>query len=373
MEDTEVSGHSLPRARDLGIPLEGTPGPWNSITDVPGVEVGYKTLIRGDAVRTGVTAVHPRGRAGAMIPCAVGYHCQNGNGELTGVSWLTESGFHAGPLAITSTHSIGAVHAGVVRWMLQEFPQRSQQWILPVVGETWDGWLNDANGEHVSEEDAVQALRNAATGPLLEGSVGGGTGAACYEYKGGTGTSSRLVKIGAQAYTVGILIQANFGRRPDLTITGVKVGRELGDDNPMADHFTTETGSAIVVVITDAPLLPHQCNAMARRVTVGLGRTGAFGSHSSGDLFIALSTGSAEGLVSCIDPSLSVNSWRLAEMRFLPWTAVNPLFEAVVQATEEATLNALTSNKTMVGFQGHRVPALPREQLISIFRRHGPA
>jgi D-aminopeptidase len=373
VDDAEVFGPRLPRARDLGIPFEGTPGRWNAITDVPGVEVGYTTLIRGDGVRTGVTAVHPRGRAGATIPCAAGYHCQNGNGELTGVSWLTESGFHAGPVAITSTHSIGPVHAGVIRWTLQEFPQRSQQWILPVVGETWDGWLNDANGEHVSEEDAVQALRNAVAGPLSEGSVGGGTGAACYQYKGGTGTSSRLVGIGVDVYTVGVLIQANFGRRSDLTVAGVKVGRELRDDNPMADRFTAEAGSAIVVVITDAPLLPHQCHAIARRVTVGLGRTGAFGSHSSGDLFIALSTGSEGGLASCIEAGLGADSGRLAEMHFLPWTSVDPLFEAVVQSSEEATLNALTSNETMVGFEGHRVPELPRERLISIFRRQGSA
>jgi len=347
------------RARDLGIPLPGTPGPANAITDVAGVEVGFATLIEGDAVRTGVTAIHPRGRAGAGDPCAAGFHSLNGNGEMTGVSWIEEAGMHAGPIALTNTHAVGVAHAAIVRWTVEHHPELAAAWLLPVAAETWDGYLNDINGGHVTEAVGVAALEAAAPGPVEEGSVGGGTGMCCYQFKGGTGTASRRVEYGGAAYTVGVLVQANFGAREELTVAGVPVGRELADDNPMAEHFSG-AGSVIAIVITDAPLLPGQCKALARRVPLGLARTGTSGSHFSGDLFLALSTGNP-GAFAGQDLVSRADARRV--LRFLPWHALDPYFEAVVQATEEAILNALAANEDMTGYRGHRVPALPRERV----------
>jgi D-aminopeptidase len=334
------------RARDLGLPFEGTPGPLNAITDVAGIEVGYTTLISGESVRTGVTAIHPRGKDDPGHPVAAGFHSQNGNGEMTGVSWIEESGTFAGPIAITNTHAVGVAHAGIVAWTVEHHPDLAHGWLLPVAAETWDGYLNDINGHHVTEEHVISALDQAAAGPVREGSVGGGTGMNCYQFKGGNGTSSRQVG----PYTVGVFVQANFGARHELTICGTRLGNVLADDNPMADFRIAPpgAGSVIAIVATDAPLFPHQCKAMARRVTSGLARTGTSGSHFSGDLFLAFSTANQDGFAT-------------GHLDFIPWTLLDPFYEAVVQATEEAVVNALVANEEMTGRDGHRTPALPRD------------
>jgi D-aminopeptidase len=354
-----------PRARALGIPFAGVPGPANAITDVAGVEVGYATLVEGDAVRTGVTAIHPRGRAGAPDPYAAGFHSLNGNGEMTGVAWIEESGTSAGPVAITNTHAVGRVHAGIVAWTVRQHPAQADAWLLPVVAETWDGYLNDINGMAVTEEVAMAALETAAGGPVEQGSVGGGTGMCCYEFKGGTGTASRRVEVAGAAHTVGVLVQANFGARHELTVAGVPLGAELAADNPLADHHAG-AGSVIAVVATDAPLLPDQCRALARRVPLGLARTGTTGSHFSGDLFLAVSTA---------NPGAFTPGWRLLaggaiegydSLRFVPWGAIDPLLAAVAHAVEEAVLDALVANEDMTGRDGRRVPALPRDRVAAL-------
>jgi L-aminopeptidase/D-esterase-like protein len=362
-----------PRARSLGIPFGGTPGAWNAITDVSGVEVGYATLIEGDAVRTGVTAIHPRGAAEPGDPVAAGFHSLNGNGEMTGVSWIRESGTMSGPIAITNTHAVGVAHAGIVRWTAANHPELAEAWLLPVATETWDGYLNDINGGHVTEETALAALSSAASGPIDEGSVGGGTGMSCYEYKGGSGTASRVIDHPAGRYTVGVFVQANFGARRQLTIAGMPVGEELAGDNPIAEHFSAPAGagSVVAIVATDAPLLPNQCEAMARRVTLGLTRTGTTGSHFSGDLFLAVSTGNPGAFTAGVTTLYAGGLSDLGTLRFLPWGSLDPLYEAVVQATEEAVLNALVANEEMVGFRGHRSPALPRDEVARMLAARG--
>lgn len=358
------------RARSLGIPFGGAPGKWNGITDVPGLEVGYVTLIEGDSVRTGVTAIHPRGRRTPGDACAAGFHSLNGNGEMTGVSWIEESGTMSGPVCLTNTHAIGPAHQAIVRWTHEHHADITRAWLLPVVAETWDGYLNDINGEHVTVDLAVGALDAAATGPIEEGSVGGGTGMNCYHYKGGSGTASRVVEHGGTAYTVGVFVQANFGARRELTIAGVPLGEALADDDPMADHFSAPVGagSVIAIVATDAPLLPNQCKAFARRVTLGLARTGTSGSHFSGDLFLAVSTANAGAFTPGLKTLYLEAVGRYDELRFIPWGFLNPFYEAVVQATEEAVVNALVANEEMVGFEGHRTPALPRDRVEELLQ-----
>jgi D-aminopeptidase len=359
-----------PRARSLGIPFGGAPGPWNAITDVPGVQVGYTTLIQGDSVRTGVTAIHPRGPGGAADPVAAGFFSQNGNGEMTGVSWISESGSFSGPLAITNTHAVGIAHAAIVAWIAVHHPGLGDDWSLPVAAETWDGYLNDASGHHVTEEAALAALESAASGPVEEGSVGGGTGMICYEFKGGNGTASRLVSYAGTTYTVGVFLQANFGSREELTLAGLALGELLADDNPWSGDAAVPpgAGSVIAIVATDAPLLPHQCTAMARRVTLGLARTGTTGSHYSGDLFLAFSAGNPGGF-SPYDPATGDGTGqRYDRLTFIPWSAINPFFTAVVQAVEEAVANVLVANEEMTGRDGRRVPALPRERVAELFR-----
>ena len=363
-----------PRARAVGLSFRGVPGPHNAITDVPGVEVGVRTLIEGDRVRTGVTAIHPRGKGNPGDPVAAGYHSQNGNGEMTGVSWIEESGTCQGPVAITSTHAVGVAHAGIIAWMNADHAGLTDVWLLPVAAETWDGYLNDINGHHVNEEDVVAALRSASTGQPDEGSVGGGTGMNCYQFKGGNGTASRQVGYAGTTYTVGVFLQANFGRRAELTLGGVYLGEELQDDNPMRDFVLAPqgAGSVIVVIATDAPLLPHQCKALARRATIGLARTGTAGSHSSGDIFLAVSTANPGGFGSDGPPGAGEKS-EYDALTFIPWGQIDPFFEAVVQATEEAVANALIANEDMTGRDGHRTPALPRERLAAILARRRPA
>ncbi|WP_328609022.1 P1 family peptidase [Amycolatopsis sp. NBC_00345] len=353
------------RARALGLPLAGRTGPLNTITDVPGVAVGYTTLIEGTDVRTGVTAILPRPHDEVDVPCAAGWYSLNGNGEMTGTSWLTETGALRLPVMITNTHAIGPVHRGVVDWALRERPRLADQWLLPVVAETWDGYLNDINGPHVRAEHAIAAIDAARPGPVEEGSVGGGTGMNCYAFKGGSGTASRVVAHGGDTYTVGVFVQANFGSRRELTVCGVPVGDRLGADNPM-EHTEWRTppgaGSVIVVVATDAPLLPGQCTALARRVPLGLARTGTTGSHFSGDIFLAFSTANAGALT--IGPPEGDPGYE--QLRFVPWNRMDAFYAAVAPAVEEAVLNALVAGRTMVGRRGHRSPGLPVPELLDV-------
>lgn len=359
-----------PRARALGIPFAGTPGRWNAVTDVPGVEVGYATLIEGDHVRTGVTAIHPRGSGRPGDPVAAGFHSQNGNGEMTGVSWIEESGTFSGPIAITNTHAVGVAHAAIIAWTVKHHPRLGDAWLLPVAAETWDGYLNDINGHHVTEETVAAALEAAVSGPIEEGSVGGGTGMNCYEFKGGSGTASRRVEYGSARYTVGVFVQANFGSRKELVIAGVPLGEALAADNPMADFFSMPSGagSVIAIVATDAPLFPQQCKALARRVTLGLARTGTTGSHFSGDLFLAFSTANPEAFTPGVTTLSSGAYGRYDSLEFIPWGFLDPFYESVVQGVEEAVINALVANEEMVGRDGHRTPALPRAKVVELLR-----
>jgi D-aminopeptidase len=353
------------RARDLGVPFEGTPGPLNSITDVKGVEVGFRTLISGEGklqvgvgpVRTGVTAIFPRGRS-AIDPVFAGWFTENGNGEMTGTTWVEESGFLYGPVMITNTHSVGVVRDAVIAWQIKHgFPVPEEDWwSLPVVAETWDGYLNDINGFHVKPEDAFAAMDGARAGPVAEGNVGGGAGMICFEFKGGTGTASRRLPEKNGGYTVGVLVQCNFGTRHLLRIAGTPVGYEI----PGKPVWGDDTGSIIVVVATDAPLAPHQLKRVARRVTLGLGRLGSISGNESGDIFIAFSTANAgAGLAR-----------KTAAVEILSNEQIDALFEATVQATEEAVVNAMIAAKTMTGVNGHLVEALPHDMLREVLRKY---
>ncbi|HMA54826.1 MAG TPA: P1 family peptidase [Acidobacteriota bacterium] len=361
-----------PRARDLGVPFDGTPGPQNAITDVRGVTVGHTTIIKdlppdaagAVAVRTGVTAVLPRGLDSIVRPAFGAWFSLNGNGEMTGTAWIDESGFVEGPILITNTHSVGVVRDATIKWLLTRQKSLGAQvwWGLPVVAETWDGWLNDINGFHVKDEHVFRALETATDGRVAEGGVGGGTGMICYGFKGGIGTSSRTLRLGDATYTVGVLLQANFGGRPQLTVAGVPVGREIPDlpATAGAGDSSVDRGSVIVVVGTDAPLVPHQLRRLARRVTMGLARTGSVSGNASGDLFIAFSTANAGA---CRPDGLSQ-----AEM--LGNDLLDPIFAAVVQATEESVVNALVAGEAMTGQGGHRVLALPHDRLQDVLRRY---
>jgi D-aminopeptidase len=358
-----------PRARDLGIPFDGSPGPLNAITDVAGVTVGHATLIEdladGRAVRTGVTAVLPRGAESLMRPVFGAWFALNGNGEMTGTTWLEESGQLEGPVMVTNTHSVGTVHQATIAWRIRqgEADATGYWWALPVVAETWDGHLNDINGFHVRPEHVDAALDGAAAGPVAEGNVGGGTGMVCYEFKGGIGTASRVVEVLGQSYTVGVLVQANYGIRDQLRIAGVPIGRHLRDHRIYTepDPNAGESGSIIIVVATDAPLLPHQLKRIARRAALGLGRVGSIAGNGSGDIFVAFSTA---------DESLGRTD-RLLNHRSVPNDEINPLFGATVQAVEEAIINALAAARDMTGDQGHTVKALPHDALIEVMQQYG--
>ncbi|MDI3403350.1 DmpA family aminopeptidase [Streptomyces cavernicola] len=364
-----------PRARALGIPFDGTPGPANAITDVSGVQVGTVTLVEGEDVRTGVTAVLPRGRDGVGVPVAAGLYSLNGNGELTGSHWIEEAGQFHTPLLLTNTHAVGTAHRGAIDWMVANKPELREGWLLPVVGETYDGYLNDINAPHLQPEHAVAAIDGAGTGPVEEGSVGGGTGMNCYAYKGGNGTASRRVPYGGEDFTVAAFVQANFGSRHELTVAGRPVGRGLLADNPMQESRQANaavaappegSGSVIVVIATDAPLLPHQCKALARRIPLGLARTGTTGSHFSGDIFLAFSTANEGALASSFSGEETYDS-----MRAIPAGRINPFYDAVVQSVEEAVLNALVANEEMTGRAGHRTPALPVARLVRLLAEQG--
>jgi D-aminopeptidase len=357
-----------PRARAIGIPFDGQPGALNAITDVAGVEVGYQTLIRGSGrrvrgqgpVRTGVTAILPRGRADADSGVFAGMFSLNGNGELTGSHWVAEVGRCEGPITLTNTHSVGVAHDAAIKWLVAR-SGREGQWSLPVAGETYDGWLNDIDGFHVTKADVFAALDGARGGPIEEGSVGGGTGMIAYGFKGGSGTASRHVAFAGERYTVGALVQANFGAREQLVIAGVAVGRALKDWRP-DQRGGAEAGSVIAIVATDAPLLPHQLTRLARRTALGVGRSGAISGHGSGDIFLAFSTANAAALV---------ESEALLGARFVPDVSLNPFFAATIQSVDEAVLNALAANQTMTGADDHMVYALPHEEVRALLARHG--
>ena len=362
------------RARDLGVPFDGAPGPLDAITDVKGIEVGDTTLISGDGplkvgvgpVRTGVTVVFPRGKAD-HDPVYAGWFSQNGNGEMTGTTWVEESGFLETPIAITNTHSVGVVRDAMIAYAVKH-GTLNQDWSLPVVAETWDGFLNDINGFHVKPEDVFNAMDSAQSGPVPEGGVGGGTGMVCYGFKGGDGTASRVLSKEDGGYTVGALVQCNCGRRPQLTIAGVPVGKEIPQDVPYAmfhDGKGGETegdvGSIIIVVATDAPLLPDQLKRLARRATMGLARTGSTSGNGSGDIFIAFSTANPHAWNESPSPHTiqTVSNER-----------INPLFNATVEATEEAIVNALVAGKTMTGIDGHTVIGLPHDELQKVMKKY---
>ncbi|MEU4482832.1 P1 family peptidase [Micromonospora sp. NPDC023966] len=360
-------------AREVGVPLLGEPGPHNAITDVPGVEVGMLTLVEGSGaltvgtgpVRTGATVILPRGRAGVGSACAAGTSVLNGNGEMTGAAFVEEAGLLDLPVVLTNSHAVGAAHRGVIDWVVSNVPQRAQRWMLPVVAETYDGFLNDINGAHVQPAAVARTIQEASGGPVAQGSVGGGTGMCCYGFKGGTGTASRVVTFAGRGYVVGVLVQANFGARDELVVAGVPVGRALPDGSQVAEASRPPAGagSVIAVVATDAPLLPGQCKALSRRVPLGLARTGTSGSHFSGDLFLTFSTAN-EGALRAGYPQATRE--RLDEMSFVPWSFIDRFLDAVVQAVEEAVLNALFVNENMTGRDGHTMSALPVEQVIAM-------
>jgi D-aminopeptidase len=362
-----------PRARDLGIPFDGTPGPNNAITDVAGVLVGHTTLISGSGklkvgqgpVRTGVTAVLPRGSDSLSNPVFAAWFSQNGNGEMTGTTWVEESGFLEGPVMITNTHSVGVVRDAVIQWRVSKgnADKDGYWWSLPVVGETWDGWLNDVNGFHVKPEHVFKALDGAHGGAVEEGSVGGGTGMICNGYKGGIGSASRHLDAKDGGYTVGVLVQCNYGTRDNLRIAGINVGREIPAPEPYAyiPSDIAERGSIIVIVATDAPLLAHQLKRLARRVTLGLGRNGSISGNGSGDIFIAFSTAN----------SGAATEGRVVEVKMLPNDSLDPVFRATVEATEEAIVNAMVAAHDMTGVDDHRVIGLPHEPLRAVLKKYG--
>jgi len=355
------------RGRGLGIPFDGVPGENNAITDVAGVAVGYTTLIDGDGaleigrgpVRTGVTAILPRGRVELATPVFAGSHSLNGNGEMTGQLWIEEAGRMDGPIVLTNTFSCGLARDAILRWLVERYgSDLTAQCGLPVAAETFDGYLNDINGFHVTTADVFAALDAARGGALEEGSVGGGTGMICYDFKGGSGTASRAVDLDGCTCVVGVFVQANFGDRHQLTIAGVPVGRHLEG----AARGDRKDGSIIAIVATDAPLLPHQLRRLAQRCGLGIARSGAIAAHGSGDIFLAFSTANAAAFTTSSLP-------RAAE--FLPNERLDPLFEAVVQATDEAVIDTLIANETMIGRDGHVVPALPHGEVRRLLAGHG--
>jgi len=364
-----VASAAEPRARDLGIPFDGTPGALNAITDVAGVTVGQVTLIEdlpnGHKVRTGVTAILPRGRDSFDIPTFGASFALNGNGEMTGTAWLEESGELEGPVMLTNTHSVGVVRDAVIAERVRAggADASGYWWSLPVVAETWDGDLDDINGFHVRPEHAAQALRDAKSGPVAEGNVGGGTGMICHEFKCGIGTASRRVHIGDRDYTIGVLVQANYGLRDSLRIAGVPVGKYLRDDRVRGatNAAAADTGSIIIVVATDAPLLPQQLKRIAKRAGMGLARMGSYAGNGSGDIFVAFSTANADAL----------HDKPLQQMSFIGNDHVDPLFEATAQAAEESIVNAMIAARDMQGDGGHYAKALPQAQLIPLLKRFG--
>tara|TARA_B110000503_G_scaffold35565_2_gene58148 strand:+ start:2698 stop:3870 length:1173 start_codon:yes stop_codon:yes gene_type:complete len=365
-----------PRARDLGVPFSGTTGKFNAITDVKGVEVGYSTLIEGEGennvgegpVRTGVTAIFPRGKAKKFSPVYANWYSLNGNGEMTGTTWVTESGFLETPIMITNTNSVGVVRDAVLKWYVDTDWYGGEDWwyTYPVVAETYDGFLNDIYGFHVKEENVLEAIKNSSSGKIAEGNVGGGTGMMCLGFKGGTGTASRVLKIKDSTYTIGVLVQSNFGSKKNLSIAGVPVGIELKDtlnykfNAPPKSRRQEGDGSIIVVLATDAPLLPHQLKRIAQRIPLGIGVVGGRGSNGSGDIFLAFSTANENAF----------NRDEMATVITMPNDKMTPLFEATVQAVEEAIINAMIAAETMEGINSNKAYALPHDLLIKTLKKY---
>jgi D-aminopeptidase len=355
------------RGRDLGLPFKGKPGLLNAITDVAGVEVGTVTLISGEGplvvgqgpIRTGVTAILPRGRAKAHVPCAAGYYSFNGNGEMTGLVWIEEAGELQTPITITNTHSCGVTRDATIRWMVANKIGTGQDWGLPVAAETYDGDLNDINGFHVTADHTMAALDAARGGPVEMGSVGGGTGMITYDFKAGNGSSSRVVEIDGMNYAVGVFVQSNFGAREQFTVLGVPVGLHLTEHKLRGK----DQGSVIAIVATDAPLQPHQLKRLARRVPMGLARTGTVGNNSSGDIFLAFSTANEE--------AYEGGGARLRQASFLRNSGIDPIFNAVVEATEEAVIDSMVCNQTMAGRDGNTSVALPVDQMLALMKKYG--
>ena len=354
------------RARGIGVPFDGDPGPNNAITDIAGIEVGYETVIRGDGplvvgqgpVRTGVTAILPRGRAGAAAPCFAGCFSLNGRGEFTGMHWVEEAGQCEGPITLTNTRSCGAAYDATLRWLLEKGGVLTPSWGLPIVGETNDGLLNDINGFHVTAEHVFAAIDASRGGPIEQGSVGGGTGMVTYDFKGGSGSASRLVEVAGESYTVGAFVQSNFGVRPELVVAGVPVGRHI-----IGGEVRARPGSSIIAIAaTDAPLLPHQCKRLARRIGLGVGRSGSVSHNGSGDIFLAFSTANAGAFQ---------GGHGARPAACLPNDTLNPIFEAVVQATDEAIIDSMVANETMTGRDGTTVLALPHDRLRDLLAAHG--
>ncbi len=352
-----------PRARDLGIPFDGNTGAFNSITDVSGVTVGYATVIEGHSARTGVTVIHPRGK-GDHTPVYAGVHSFNGNGEMTGAAWIEEGGLLEGPIGITNSHSVGIVRDTIIAWQLKNNAMY-QRWSLPVVGETADGWLNDMNGFHVKEHHVMKALDSAKTGIIEEGNIGGGTGMVCYEFKGGTGTSSRKLSENFGGWTVGALVQSNFGRRHQFTLAGVPVGKHLRDGMlwPVSeDPFAQESGSLIVIIATDAPLLPHQLKRLAKRATLGMARTGSMGGNGSGDIFLAFSTANAN--------AAHGDEKGISNIQTLSNDHLDPLLASAALSTEEAIINSIVAAEDMKGNNEVNVKALPHKEVQELLRHY---
>lgn len=361
-----------PRGRDLGLDFPGIAGPNNAITDVPGVEVGYCTVIEGEGplvpgqgpVRTGITAILPKGRDPKPRPVWAGAYALNGNGEMTGTHWINDGGYLVGPVCITNTHSVGIVHHAAVRWIIETYKEQwgeEHLWAMPVVAETYDGLLNDINGQHLTEDHALQALHLATSGPVREGNVGGGTGMICYEFKGGTGTSSRTVAIDGQHFTVAALVQANHGRRPWFTVLGVPVGQRMTEDALLSSH---ELGSIIVVLATDVPMMPHQLNRLAKRAAIGIGRGGTPGGNSSGDIFLAFSVANPMSL-SQVEKAFLSFEWINDEQ-------CDPIYLAAVESIEEAVVNALLAAEDMTTLRpaGRICRAIDHERLVDLLRQH---
>lgn len=373
-EPSPVSAIAKPRARDLGLDLPGLTGPLNALTDVPGVAIGFTTLIEDEPrpgrplpLRSGVTAIVPHSEAREPIPVFAGFHRFNGNGEMTGSHWIEDGGYFLGPVLITNTHSVGIAHHAAIKWMLRRYAEtysgRDHLWVMPVVAETYDGLLSDIDGQHITEDHVLSALESAAPGPVAEGSVGGGTGMIAYEFKGGTGTSSRRLDAGGETYTLAALVQANHGRRDWLTISGVPVGRELREG--LRDGELRELGSIIVVLATDAPLAPHQLKGLARRASIGIARGGTPGGNNSGDIFLAFSIANPLPMPHKAPPRLA--------LEIMSNEHLDPVYLAAVECVEEAVINAMLAAGPMGGtpYDRYLVPALPVPELLGILRRHG--
>lgn len=365
-----------PRARDLGIPLAGCPGTWNAITDVPGVELGYSTLIRPAAgstgpAQTGVTAILPRGRISSPHPVWAGQFDLNGNGEITGTHWINDAGYFASPICLTNSHSVGIAHHATTAWMIEQYREHFRDyhsWALPVIAETYDGVVNDICAQHITAEHVLEALNNAASGPVAEGNVGGGAGMQTYEFKGGSGTSSRRVDIAGSSYTVAAFVQSNFGLRPEFSVAGVPVGQHLTDNAIITGSIGHETGSIVVIIATDIPLLPIQLQRLAKRGAMGIARTGTYGGHFSGDIMLAFSTANDIHM-----PALGADQPRAFNLEAINDAHCDVMHEAAVQAVEESVLNAMVAAESVPTFKppGHTLEAIDHTALCDVLRRYG--